>query len=370
MTSALAEIIKNLSLGRDKVDIIISDRGIFDALCWFEWLNKNPDKSNPYLDDQSFKTIKNFSLMTKWTTHLDLVYVFKVDPKESLKREYANLLTRKPGSIMNEPTIKSFNKSIDYSAKKYRKHFRLIESFDTTDYDPDTVSFRVTASILGILHDMLIEKIGYIDYGITIKLNDGINNFSQIKNCKIQYLNRDKVEHGEFLQPISIAVITNKERSKILVVKKSSARTSKDSPEMNKLLLYIGGHIRQEDDISNNNLSKILENTLHREIHEEIGESISVKNIEPFLIYSTKNPKSKKHLGVCYVITMDLENQSFKLTSDEFIMKTGKSKSGHILPIEEVISGKYSLEAWSQYILKNVFNKEVMTSYDLFDEDN
>ena len=369
MTSALAEIIKNLSLGRDKVDIIISDRGIFDALCWFEWLNKNPDKHNPYLDDESFKTIKNFSLMSKWTTHLDLVYVFKVDPKESLKREYANLLTRIPGSIMNEPTIRSFNKSIDYAVKKYRKHFRLIEGFDTTNYDPDTVSFRVTSSILGILHDMLIEKIGYIDFETTNKLVEGVNNISQIINCKIQYLNRDKVEHGQFLQPISIAVITNKERNKILVVKKSTTRTSKDSPEMNKLLLYIGGHIRQEDDLSNNSLSRVLENTLHREIHEEIGESISIKDVEPFLIYSTKSPKSRRHLAVCYVITMDLENQSFKLTSDEFVMKTGKSKSGHVLPLEEIISGKYNLEAWSLYILKYVFNKEVMTSYDLFDED-
>ena len=369
MTSALAEIIKNLSLGRDKVDIIIADRGIFDALCWFEWLNKNPDKHNPYLDDESFKIIKNFSLMSEWISHLDLVYVFKADPKVSLKREYANLLTRIPGSIMNEPVIKSFNKSIDDAVKKYGKYFRSVESFDTSKLDPDTVSYNVTSSILQILHDMLIEKIGFVDYGVTNNLKEGINNAAIIKNIKIQYQNRDKVENGEYLQPVSIAVITNKEKDRILVVKKSSTRTSKDSPESNKLLLYIGGHLRKEDDIPNANILKVFENTLHREIHEEIGESISVKSIEPFLIYSTKNAKSKKHLAVCYVITMDLDNKSFKLTSDEFVMKTGKSKSGHILPIYQIISGKYNLEAWSTFILKQAFNKEVTTSYDLFDEE-
>ena len=35
LSSAVAEIIKNIDLGKDKIDIIISDRGLFDSLCWF-----------------------------------------------------------------------------------------------------------------------------------------------------------------------------------------------------------------------------------------------------------------------------------------------------------------------------------------------
>ena len=145
MTSTLAETIQHLSLGRDKVDIIISDRGIFDALCWFYWLKENPDINNPYLNDENYNLIKNFILMDTWTNCLDLIYVFKVSSKESVRREYVNLLTRKPGSIMNESIIKSFNKSIDLVFNKYRDLFRGIEKIDTTNDDPDTVSFKVTS---------------------------------------------------------------------------------------------------------------------------------------------------------------------------------------------------------------------------------
>jgi len=66
--------------------------------------------------------------------------------------------------------------------------------------------------------------------------------------CKeICFGNRDIVEKSYNLQIVPIAVITNKERDKVLVVKKSPKRTFIDSPEHEKLLLYIGGHIRIED---------------------------------------------------------------------------------------------------------------------------
>jgi hypothetical protein len=66
---------------------------------------------------------------------------------------------------------------------------------------------------------------------------------------------------------------------------------------------------------------------------------------------------------------MDLDDKKFKLTSDEFIMKTGTSKSGHILKVSEVISGNYKLESWSNEILKEVFHKTLPKTADLFDAD-
>ncbi len=369
MTSALAEVIKNLTLGKDKIDIVIADRGIFDALCWFEWLNKNPDINNPYLDDSNYKIIKNFILSPLWLNQLDLVYLFKVEPETSLYREYANLLTRKPGSIMNDSTILSFNKSIDSTVKKYHKRFRKVEKINTTSFDPDTVSYNVTSSILDILYNMLVEKIGYLTKTNFISLKNGISNVNLIASDSISYNNRNIVEKEKFIQPIAIAVITNKEKSKVLVVKKSTTRTSKISPEMNKLLLYIGGHVRIEDETTSSNIFKIIENTLHREIQEEIGESITIKNSNSFLIYSNDNERSKRHLAICYVITMDFNSKKIKLSSDEFVMKTGKSKSGHILSISEIVNGNYKFEAWSSYILNHVFNRTVESTYDLFSDE-
>lgn len=371
LTSAISEIIKHLDQGKDKVDVIISDRGIFDALCWFEWLSVNPTKNSPYLDESSYNDLKKFIMMDLWNNYLDIIYVFKVDPETSIKREYANLLTDQRGSIMTESVLEGFNLAIKKVTDKYGKYYRKIIEIKTdtleTNDDPNTVSYHVTLNILRTLRELLIEKIGYLEPGIKNELVIGINDIKLIDSYPIKYDNRDKVESKDYLQPVVIAVITNKSRNEVLVVKKSSKRTPSNSPESEKLLLYIGGHIRLEDDKGKNILDTIKK-ALHREIQEEIGESISIKNNLPFLIYTPDNPKSRKHLAICYIIEMDLEEKRFKLTSDEFIMKTGTSKSGHIMKITELINGNYKFESWSRNIFAEVF-KVAVDKLDLFEND-
>ncbi len=251
MSSAISEIVKNLEQGESKVDIIISDRGLFDALCWFEWLNTNPRPKSPYLDNDSAKRLEDFILMDMWLSYLDLIYVFQVDPETSIKREYANLLTEKRGSIMQEPVLAGFihatNMVITKHGDKFRNVQKIITDTAETDNDPNTVSYSVTSQILKNLRDLLIEKIGYIDNKLKNNLTSGINDFKILNKEKLKFDNRDKVESRDSLQPIPIAVITNPERTMVLVVKKSGKRISTTSPEKDKLLLYIGGHVRQED---------------------------------------------------------------------------------------------------------------------------
>ena len=83
LTSAIAEIIEHID--KNDTDIIISDRGIFDALCWFDWLNKNDSIENPYLDNNTYDILKQFVKLDLFKDYLDLVYVFKVDPAISIE---------------------------------------------------------------------------------------------------------------------------------------------------------------------------------------------------------------------------------------------------------------------------------------------
>jgi predicted NUDIX family phosphoesterase/thymidylate kinase len=368
LTAAISEIVKHLDLGKDKVDIIISDRGIFDSLCWFEWLNTNPSANAPYLDDKTYEDLRHFILMDMWKSYLDLIYVFRVSPETSIKREYANLLTEKRGSIMQEQVLKGFNTATDSIIHQYEKDFREVIIIETdtadTDKDPNAVSYFVTAAVLKNLRDLLIEKVGYFDGRLKDQLKYGINDISELKKTKLKFDNRDKVEAKDCIQPIAIAVITNPARSKVLVVKKSNKRTSIHSPEKDKLLAYIGGHVRKEDEKTI--ILKTIEQALHREIQEEIGESISIQHTKPFIIYTPKGKISPKHAAFCYIIEMDLDDKKFKLTSDEFIMKTGTTKSGQILSVREIASGKYETESWTDEIMKEIFNIEMPKSIELF----
>ncbi len=367
LTSAIAELIGYLTDEKDKYDVIIADRGVFDALCWFEWLNSNDNKKNPYLDDTVYDVLVSFALLDLWTNIIDIVYLYKVPPATSITREYANLLTAIRGSIMEEKVLGTFNEAIEETKLKYGKHFRRIIEIDTSNQqnNQNQVGYDVTHSILTTLKELLIEKIGYFDETLRLKLKPGINDYEVIKNQELLLGNRDKVEKSRFIQPLPIAVITNKERNKVLVLKKNIRSTSKKSPERDKLLLYLGGHIRDEDHYDNS-LQKAITRCLHRELQEEINESIAINDSEPFLIYSKNTEKSTKHLAICYIIVMNLENKSFSPEPEEFVRKRGRSKSGRIISIEELKEDFAYLEDWSRTVLKHVFKSKLDPT--LFDD--
>ncbi len=357
MCSAIAQLIEHLSKFPNNLDVIIADRAVFDALCWFGWLNNNPSKASPHLDDAAYKILQEFLTLKMIARKIDLIYIFKASPKTSLTREYANLLTRKTGSIMNKEVLEGYCEALDICSHKYVNFYRSIETIDTTSLDQNTVNYNVTDNILDILRNILEENIGYIENDIVNKLKVGINNFSVIQNEQLNFGLRTNIENREYIQPIPMAVFTNSSRDKVLVLKKNNKSVSKKSPEKNKLLLYAGGHIRKEDAEDSNSIFEIIRNALYREIQEELNESITINSgCECFLVYSTDYEKSKKHLGICFVITMNLDNVGFKPSRLEFIEKSGKTKNGMVLSLKEIIDSDEQIDSWSLFILEHVFN--------------
>ena len=337
----------------NNLDVIICDRGIFDSLCWFRWL-KNRDKMNEY----EYDVFTKFALLNRWQKNIDLVYVFVTTPEESIRREYANLLTDKRGSIMKENILYQYKEAVEQTLLEYQEVFRATCIIDTTEQEQNDVGYEVTEKTLITLRDMLMEKIGYINSS-DLTLNEGINEVALIKNGlqKIQYDLRNKVEDDpSLIQPIAIAVITSRDGEKVFCVKKTAKSTDKSSPESGQTLLYVGGHMRREDDSSIcNNTLDVLRNTLERELFEELGISIAIdKKNSPFAIYTPDNEKSKRHLAIGWKVSID-EDTKIRLDSYELVQKKGKSKSGCFIPIKDITNSNMSFESWSRIILLNFF---------------
>ncbi|OJJ17260.1 hypothetical protein BKI52_31655 [marine bacterium AO1-C] len=355
LCSSITDLLPKI-LSDTKFDIIIIDRGIFDALCWLEWLNNNEHENNPYLNDEYFNILTEFASMDLWTSIIDLVYIFKAEPDISIEREYANLLTATRGTIMNESVLESYNLAIEQTLEKFEGKFREIQQLNNSSKNPNEVNHTVTKTILETLKNLLADKIGYfrIPKG---NLKQGINHFEVIKDHKLEFDTRSDVENNyNLIQPIPIVVITNKEKTKVLVVKKNEKTTPKESAENNKLLIYIGGHVRKED-YRSDNLKDTFARCLNREITEELNESISTNKIQPFLIYDPNTQSSSKHLAICYICIMDLDNKMFSPSEEEFVQMRGTTKSGQIYEVNEFVrKHKNQIEYWSEQILRKIFN--------------
>jgi len=244
-------------------------------------------------------------------------------------------------------------------AERYKKHYQQIHVYDTSTDDQNHVSYTVTKNILEIFRDSKSEKVGYFksDYiQKTLPLTFQFNETS-LENLRLEYDVRKTVEENDFaIQPIPILVLTNKERTKVLAVKKNKRNTSSNSPESGKLLVYLGGHIRQEDEFkaTDNRLLSIAKLALTREIKEEIGldyvppETYS----NPLCIWLRDNNRSKKHIALCFILETDVDIVKIKLDSNEFT--TTGNKSGKIFDVQEIVTSK-DLEGWSKLILDKIF---------------
>jgi predicted NUDIX family phosphoesterase len=354
--SALVELVEILSNHSKDNEIIILDRGIFDGLCWFNFLK---DRGN--LSEENFYSFENFLTMNKLKSVIDLVYIFTAEPSVSLEREYANLLTEKTGSIMKPVVLEEFKQSIVSSAQKYSKIYRRIEMFDTSSKDQNQVSFEVTTNILNILQDTIEEKIAYFPRH---RLSDELPNAfsfteSGLVEVTLQYGPREEIEaDSNCVQPIPIVVVRDKNSDRLLIVKKNKARTSESSPESNKLLFYLGGHVREEDqhNSSENAFLAIAKYALTREVEEEIGLSFVPESddTDPLCIWIRDNERSKKHLAICFIYKADIDTLKFKLDANEFIV-TGKTKSGSIMHVSDALKKPEDVEGWSEIIGEKIF---------------
>lgn len=367
--ASLSGLIGTMEDKKNNVDVLILDRGIFDSLCWFEWL-----VSSGRMENDIRKKTEEFFLIDDFVKNIDIVFAFQVEPKISIEREFAVLLTDKQGSIMNERVLEEYKKALLVTKKKKESFFHKVFLIDTSRLNQNEVGKKVTEDTLDTLKNLLMEHIAYFvkNEEVMRKLNlKNVIEYSEIKKIigNIKYDLRDRVEqNNDFIQPIPIVVITNEDKNKVLVVKKQPNATDKSSPESNKILLYVGGHIRKEDNIEGKNFDfiSLCKSALKREIKEELGIAIALDEKDPFIIYATDKDTSKKHMAVCFVFRMIDENTKLRLDSQELITKKGKTPSGRFLSLTQ-IEEEGDLESWSRLILEHVFKQKTHDNYVLED---
>jgi len=138
------------------------------------------------------------------------------------------------------------------------------------------------------------ETIGYFKRK-ELSLQHGINNASTITPLKIEYGDRDTIENSDdVVQPISAAMIFTPQ--KILTIEKFPDNISLESPELGKVITYIGGHVDAEDETGNN--IQTFRNTVLREVLEETEIALNQTDLitqDPIIIYAPSEPKTAKH---------------------------------------------------------------------------
>lgn len=110
-----------------KHQFVIIDRGIFDSLIWTQWHCKLKN-----LTKKEKQSIEQFLLIGKWRLYIDVIFLMTSNPQVALEREHKNLLTQRPGRIMNEETLVSLKNALQETHEAHKGKFRRVEIIDTS----------------------------------------------------------------------------------------------------------------------------------------------------------------------------------------------------------------------------------------------
>jgi len=356
VSTQLAELIPYIEGRRRDVDVVLCDRGIFDALCWFQWM-----RDEGRLDPATHTILHASLTLRRYVQAIDLIYVFDTEPQESIRRENAMLLTRKEGPIMNVGVLAGFRKAVQKTITADKAAFKALEELDTTSLGQAEAGSVVTDKVLEVLYDVTLERVGYLPRAsvprpaLTFRWEEVSG---AIGHMALMFGRRPDVEADkEAVQPIPIAVITDAERSRVLVFRKTSRSIrGTDSPEGRKTLPYAGGHIRLEDAHGlDGDLLRVFRTALKRELKEEVGVDVAISDTPPILIWDVDaQERSSHHLAVCFVGEMDFESVQLSLDTFEFVQPGKETISGDVIKVSELVQ-RADLEPWGRAILREWF---------------
>ena len=141
---ALTHIIEGLHHS-DRYHLAILDRGLFDALAWFQLLENSGEISREVRD-----TIHNFLLVERWKSVIDEVFLFTADSATSLERENEDKLIDEPGRAMNPDFLDKLNCAYSEVREQYGEQFKItdINTSKKENTSPKSTAGQVANSIL------------------------------------------------------------------------------------------------------------------------------------------------------------------------------------------------------------------------------
>ena len=349
-----------------KYDLILCDRGAYDALVWFKWqLDKNS------INEEEYKVLKSIILWDKIIHNIHYVIVLDSPYRSALHREPADsIISDLNHSIMKDKVLKSLNKAIIEVENIYKNLNTNVSKISSIFGKENQLKSNVILKIVECMKEHYNENIAFVEKNLLNGLDDsaGIQSASlrkEVLDSTLKFLPRNVVEKDEkYIQIIPICIVISKDKQKLLCVKKNPnavERENNKAPELNKDLFYIGGHIRNEDKCDTT--LKTMIKALKREIFEEIGLSIVIdENSEPKFVYVPDSPKSAKHLAAYWIISVEPEIAEIKPDGNELLLRKGKTNSGKFFKMSDMTSD-FSLEGWSKTILQHEFSSKLSNEF-------
>jgi len=346
----------------DAPEILILDRGLFDAIVWLAMMEHLAK-----IQKEDLEIVERFLLMPDWRKRIFGVIVMTASPNDSMARERGDLpVEGTEGSIMNEKWLAKFRQTILSVCKRLDKQFRIYQ-VDTSEKETRNYRAKTAEKVAGIVLDLVSEQ---LEENILCAPKTEITRLfsgqdcvtgraaSAVADCFIKqgsFVPRLEAEGSkDLLQALPIVIIRT-ENGQILKMKRREK--SADNPLHERTVVWAGGHIRKEDAANGNSLIQ----GARREIYEELRLSLEPESLDLIgAIYSDVGGSTSKHVALVYQWTSPPEDVDIVLSGTEFFERRGTSLSSMFVELKDVVESE--LEPWSDIIVRKILGADISSS--------
>lgn len=344
-------------------EVLILDRGIFDALAWMSMMEKMGR-----LRKEERETIEKFLLIPDWRKRVAGVIVMKASPQDAMERERGNLPVLGAGSIMNEEVIRQMLANTNQCVDRFRNRFKIFE-VDTSKAsggNPKSTAEQVADIVLSIIEGELDEEILSVDKA---QFNSLMNDKQVLNAVEAAELRQLFAAHGTFesreaveqdatrVQALPVVVIRNKS-GEVLQLK----RREKDSKNAlhEKMVIWAGGHVRKEDSAN----GKTLAQCAVRELQEELRLRVEHDELKLLgAVYDGGAGNVSKHVAIVYEWQATSDDVNVVLNATEFFERRGASQSGRFIGMQDLlrcVEEDQVAESWSVKIAKELLKNDAI----------
>jgi len=353
----------------DDPQILFLDRGIFDSICWMTMMERI---SRIRRDEREL--IQKFLLIDDWKKRISAVFVMLVSPSDAMKREQGVLpVEGTGGSIMNSEILQQIKEINEECVEQLGKDFRIYPvntSDGETKENPERTAEVVAEAILGLIEAQLEENILSCSKKVVTKFF-GERNFIDASQAEklaryfredheSNFRPRDEVENDESrVQALPIVVIRNADGE---VLRLRRREKTVDNILHDKIVIWAGGHVRCEDAVNGDPLTRCAVREIEEELRLQI-EPASLRSIGA--VYFDNGGSTSKHVGIAYEWRASTNDVSVVLSRTEFFEKRGTSLSGSFASVDQLakdVENNKLAEPWSVELIREYLAKDTFDS--------
>ena len=332
-------------------DVVILDRGIFDALIWLRMQAQEGQTTK-----EESTAFKAFVKLERWRRLIDRVCLIETQPETAMQRENQNRLIPRSGSVMNASRLSRFNDAMRELAKE-----------EADDFAPTTLPNQGNAKqgALCLIEDLLAALRTWCDPEIAVVPREFVERvvpngsvrwsgeLQQEILAALEYRQRSTIEADDaFVQVMACGAQTHDQE--VFVVVRRPSRDRPPSSRDNTAQIWRGCHLARRGG------RVLLIEDFRRQLNARLLGDLHLGDLpdlgDPLGIVWDPAGEEPRHLAVVFRAAVPdklaewLDEKNFKTNGRGYRLESSFAAPAELS--DEIVRKKdYRVEGWSKRIL-------------------